>query len=221
MIERENLPSESQPHKTIYGKLSNWMNGINPYPPKPVSDNNIYIYIYIQGANRRPTRPLTPPHEFPRTAARKPKREEITSNIPSSQLIHANTAEPIRIRSPIEIEEEIEVITVVENKADIQYSAHAEYDPHPVDMSPPQMKGMIQMGKIKEVSPENIEVLDIGERDEISDIKESHPESAEEYGVIPITHFGVIGEEEKERNPMANEEDVHVDIQDISNQYIE
>ena len=33
MIPREELPEESQPHRTFYGKLTCYLNGINPYPP--------------------------------------------------------------------------------------------------------------------------------------------------------------------------------------------
>eukprot|EP01022_Parablepharisma_sp_SALTPOND_P008327 TRINITY_DN135666_c0_g1_i1.p1 TRINITY_DN135666_c0_g1~~TRINITY_DN135666_c0_g1_i1.p1 ORF type:complete len:276 (+),score=32.22 TRINITY_DN135666_c0_g1_i1:1735-2562(+) len=33
MIERAELPPEKQPHRSIYGKLSCYMRGINPYPP--------------------------------------------------------------------------------------------------------------------------------------------------------------------------------------------
>ena len=33
MIPREDLASNKQPHKSIYGKLSSYVNGVNPYPP--------------------------------------------------------------------------------------------------------------------------------------------------------------------------------------------
>ena len=47
MIEREKLAENIQPHKSLYGKVSNWVNGINPYPPKSVYNIYIYIYKYI------------------------------------------------------------------------------------------------------------------------------------------------------------------------------
>ena len=33
MIPREELPEDKQPHNTFYGRMSNYMSGINPYPP--------------------------------------------------------------------------------------------------------------------------------------------------------------------------------------------
>lgn len=33
MIPREELPEEMQPHRSFYGKLTWYINGINPYPP--------------------------------------------------------------------------------------------------------------------------------------------------------------------------------------------
>lgn len=33
MIPREELPDQNQPHRTFYGKLTWYLNGINPYPP--------------------------------------------------------------------------------------------------------------------------------------------------------------------------------------------
>ena len=33
MIERKDLPDENQPHKKIFSKVENYLNGINPYPP--------------------------------------------------------------------------------------------------------------------------------------------------------------------------------------------
>lgn len=33
MIDRESLPQENQPHKSLFGRLENVREGINPYPP--------------------------------------------------------------------------------------------------------------------------------------------------------------------------------------------
>ena len=33
LIPREELPEELQPHRTFYGKVACFMNGIDPYPP--------------------------------------------------------------------------------------------------------------------------------------------------------------------------------------------
>eukprot|EP00831_Metopus_contortus_P059795 TRINITY_DN5176_c0_g1_i2.p1 TRINITY_DN5176_c0_g1~~TRINITY_DN5176_c0_g1_i2.p1 ORF type:complete len:290 (-),score=52.11 TRINITY_DN5176_c0_g1_i2:54-923(-) len=37
MIERSELPTEKQPHKSVWGKFSCYINGVNPYPPKPLA----------------------------------------------------------------------------------------------------------------------------------------------------------------------------------------
>jgi len=34
LIPREELPDDYQPHKSFYGKMSCFMNGIDPYPPE-------------------------------------------------------------------------------------------------------------------------------------------------------------------------------------------
>ena len=33
MVERKDLPDENQPHKKIFSKVENYLNGINPFPP--------------------------------------------------------------------------------------------------------------------------------------------------------------------------------------------
>ena len=34
LVERSELPPEKQPHRSLYGKVSCYINGISPYPPK-------------------------------------------------------------------------------------------------------------------------------------------------------------------------------------------
>ena len=38
MIPREELPEQHQPHRSFYGKIACFMNGVDPYPPKPRQD---------------------------------------------------------------------------------------------------------------------------------------------------------------------------------------
>ncbi len=33
LVERSELPEDKQPHQSLYGKFSCYINGINPYPP--------------------------------------------------------------------------------------------------------------------------------------------------------------------------------------------
>ena len=40
LIPREELPEQKQPHRTFYGKVSCFMNGLDPYPPKPRGEVN-------------------------------------------------------------------------------------------------------------------------------------------------------------------------------------
>jgi hypothetical protein len=40
LVPREELPEEFQPHRSFYGKVACFVNGIDPYPPKQKQLNN-------------------------------------------------------------------------------------------------------------------------------------------------------------------------------------
>ena len=48
LVERAELPPEKQPHKSLYGKLSCYINGINPYP----SNNTSTIELIVDKENK-------------------------------------------------------------------------------------------------------------------------------------------------------------------------
>lgn len=41
LVPREELPDENQPHKTFYGKVSCFLNNIDPYPPEDVQEGQV------------------------------------------------------------------------------------------------------------------------------------------------------------------------------------
>lgn len=41
LVPREELPETIQPHRSFYGKLSCFLNNIDPYPPKPREQGNL------------------------------------------------------------------------------------------------------------------------------------------------------------------------------------
>jgi len=45
MRPRDEIPEEEQPHKSFYGKISCFMNGVDPYPPRlgPVTVGDVLI----------------------------------------------------------------------------------------------------------------------------------------------------------------------------------
>lgn len=54
MIPREDLPNQHQPHRSFYGKLTCYLNGVNPFPPGHKNNpakNNDTLNIIERGRN--------------------------------------------------------------------------------------------------------------------------------------------------------------------------